>query len=247
MFDNNTNGTYNLNGEMMTKTANTENESKTISYNMVSDIPHDLLQLYLSKSEIAIDTELHGLRLYRDEVCLVQICDDNNKVCLVKPNTKNPPENLKKLLTATSVIKIFHFALTDIAFLKTSLGIEVAPFRCTKVMSKIIRTYTSKHGLKDLSQEILGLEMEKEQQQTNWAQSDLSGKQLEYAANDVLHLVGIYRKLKEMIENRQPLSTGATTEELNDKAQAMLPSLVDLIIHGYGDKDQGWETSLFAH
>ena len=231
----------------MSSHAMSADDIKSNNYKILPDIPDDMLEKYLGHTEIAIDTELHGLRLYRDEVCLIQICDDSNNVCLVKPAPDKPAKNLIKLLTADSVIKIFHFALTDIAFLKTSLGINVAPFRCTKVMSKMIRTYTQKHGLKDLSMELLGKDLEKEQQQTNWAQSDLSGKQLEYAANDVLHLVWIYRKLQDMIENRQPLSTGTTVTELNEKAQAMLPSLVDLLVHGYGDMDQGWETTLFAH
>jgi ribonuclease D len=145
------------------------------------------------------------------------------------------------------VIKVFHFALSDVAFFKTSMNIEVSPFRCTKVMSKLIRTYTQGHGLKDLSQELLGHDLNKDQQQTNWAHNNLSSKQLEYAANDVLELVQIYRKLTDMMLNRPPLSTGTTVNELNIKAQAMLPSLIDLLVHGYGDKNGGWESSLFTH
>lgn len=219
----------------------------TDEYQCVPDIPEDLLQHYLGQNEIAIDTELHGLRLYRDEICLVQICDDQSKVCLVKPDIKNPPHNLKKLLTAPDTLKVFHFALTDVAFFKTSLGIDVAPFNCTKVMSKLVRTYTNSHGLKDLCAELLGLPLEKEQQQTNWASSNLSSGQLKYAANDVLYLLRVYRSLKNMIEQRPPLSTGIKLIELHQQAQNMLPGLVSLLVHGYGDKDQGWETTLFAH
>ena len=126
-----------------------------MNYTLTSDIPNKLLELYLAEPEIAIDTELHGLRLYRDEVCLVQICDDKNNVCLVKPKNNQAPPNLIHLLTDREVIKVFHFALSDVAFFKTSLNVEVAPFRCTKVMSKLIRTYTQGHGLKDLSLELL--------------------------------------------------------------------------------------------
>ena len=218
-----------------------------MAYTLSEDISDNLLEMYLAEPEIAIDTELHGLRLYRDEVCLVQICDDKKNVCLVKPEHKQIPPNLKRLLTDQNVIKVFHFALSDIAFFKTSMNIDVTPFRCTKVMSKLIRTYTQGHGLKDLSMELLGHDLNKDQQQTNWAQNDLSFKQLEYAANDVLELIQIYRKLTEMMDNRPPLSSGRTVNELNIKAQAMLPGLIDLLVNGYGDKNGGWESSLFTH
>ena len=218
-----------------------------MAYTLSADISDKLLEMYLAEPEIAIDTELHGLRLYRDEVCLVQICDDKKNVCLVKPEHKQIPPNLKRLLTDQNVIKVFHFALSDIAFFKTSMNIDVTPFHCTKVMSKLIRTYTQGHGLKDLSMELLGHDLNKNQQQTNWAQNDLSFKQLEYAANDVLELIQIYRKLTEMMDNRQPLSSGRTVNELNIKAQAMLPGLIDLLVNGYGDKNGGWDSSLFTH
>ena len=218
-----------------------------MTYTLSADISDKLLEMYLAEPEIAIDTELHGLRLYRDEVCLVQICDDKKNVCLVKPEHKQIPPNLKRLLTDKHVIKVFHFALSDIAFFKTSMNIDVGPFRCTKVMSKLIRTYTQGHGLKDLSMELIGHDLNKDQQQTNWAQNNLSSKQLEYAANDVLELVQIYRKLTEMMDNRPALTSGTTINELNIKAQAMLPSLIDLLINGYGDKNGGWESSLFSH
>ena len=218
-----------------------------MNYTLTSDIPDKLLELYLAEPEIAIDTELHGLRLYRDEVCLVQICDDKNNVSLVKPENNQAPPNLIHLLTDRDVIKVFHFALSDVAFFKTSLNIEVAPFRCTKVMSKLIRTYTQGHGLKDLSLELLANVVNKDQQQTNWSQKDLTDKQLDYAANDVINLIQIYRKLNEMIVARPRLSSGTTVSELNNKAQSMLPGLVELLIHGYGDKDGGWESSVFSH
>ena len=218
-----------------------------MTYSITSDIPDNLLELYLSKQEIAIDSEFHGLRLYRDEVCLIQICDDKKNVCLVKPDTNKVPPNLKQLLTDSGVTKIFHFAISDVSFIKTSLDIEVTPFCCTKVMSKLIRTYTQGHGLKDLSLELLGHEINKEQQQTNWSKTNLTQKQLEYAAKDVLDLIQIYKKLSQMMDNRPPLSTGTTIRELNIKAQSMLPGLVELLIHGYGDKDGGWESSLFSH
>ncbi len=218
-----------------------------MNYSLSSDISEKLLKKYLNESEIAIDTELHGLQLFRDEICLVQICDDKKNVCLVKPNKNNVPPNLKRLLTDETVTKVFHFALTDVAFFKTSLNIEVNPFCCTKVMSKLIRTYTQKHGLKDLLSDLIGLEINKDQQQTNWDQKKLTSNQLQYAAMDVLDLISIYKKLKEMMDNRPILNNGITVSELNEKAQAMLPGIVDLLVNGYGDKNGGWEISLFSH
>ena len=218
-----------------------------MQYSLSKDISDNLLKIYLSEPEIAIDTELHGLQLYRDEICLIQICDDKKNVTLIKPEANYVPPNLKRLLTDKNIIKIFHFALTDVAFFKTSLNIDVNPYCCTKVMSKLIRTYTQGHGLKDLSFELLGHEINKDQQQTNWAQNKLSNKQLEYAANDVIELIDIYRKLNEMMEKRPPLISGKKIHELNEMAQAMLPGMVELLVNGYGDKNRGWETSLFTH
>ena len=216
-------------------------------YKLTSDIPDNLIESYLSETEIAVDTELHGLILFRDEVCLVQICDDKNNVCLIKPENNQTPPNLKRLLTDPDVTKVFHFAISDVAFIKTSLNIEVEPFVCTKVMSKLIRTYTQDHGLRDLILEVHSKQINKEQQQSNWDSAKLSEKQLEYAANDVLYLIKIYRELLDMMNKRSPLKSGRTISELNQKAQSILPGLVELLIHGYGDKDGGWESSLFSH
>ena len=216
-------------------------------YTLTPDIPVNLIESYLSESEIAIDTELHGLRLFRDEVCLVQICDDKKNICLIKPEKNQTAPNLKRLLTDPRVTKVFHFAISDVAFIKTSLNIEVEPFCCTKVMSKLIRTYTKDHGLKDLILEVHGKQINKEQQQSNWDDLKLSEKQLEYAANDVIYLIRIYRKLLEMMHERSPLKSGITISELNQKAQSILPGLVELLINGYGDKEGGWESSLFSH
>ena len=216
-------------------------------YKLIPDIPDKLIESYMKESEIAVDTELQGLRLFRDEVCLVQICDDKNNVSLIKPENNQKTTNLIRLLTDPNVTKVFHFAISDVAFIKTSLNIEVQPFCCTKLMSKLIRTYTQDHGLKDLILEVHGKQINKEQQQSNWDSEKLTEKQLEYAANDVIYLIKIYRKLLDMMHKRSPLKSGINISELNQKAQSMLPVLVDLLIHGYGDKDGGWESSLFSH
>ena len=216
-------------------------------YLINDDIPEGIFKNFMKLEKIAVDTELHGLTMNRDQICLVQICDQEEQVCLVRPKRGADFSRLKTLMENKDVLKIFHFALTDVAFFQTSLNIEVTPFSCTKVMSKLIRTYTQSHGLKDLHMELLGIQMEKEQQQTNWAKSDLSQNQLKYAANDVLRLLEIFERLQIMITSRNMLPGGKTISELNETAQSMLPGMVELLVHGYGDLDRGWQTSLFSH
>ena len=216
-------------------------------YLIHDDIPEGIFNHFMKLEKIAVDTELHGLTMNRDQICLVQLCDQEEQVCLVRPNRGAGYSRLKALMENKDVLKVFHFALTDVAFFKTSLNIEVTPFCCTKVMSKLIRTYTQNHGLKDLHMELLGIQMEKEQQQTNWAESDLSQNQLKYAANDVLRLLEIFERLQKMIISRNSLPGGKSISELNETAQSMLPGMVELLVHGYGDLDRGWQTSLFSH
>ena len=216
-------------------------------YLIHDDIPEGIFNNFMKLEKIAVDTELHGLTMNRDQICLVQLCDQEEQVCLVRPNRGAGYSRLKALMENKDVLKVFHFALTDVAFFKTSLNIEVTPFCCTKVMSKLIRTYTQNHGLKDLHMELLGIQMEKEQQQTNWAESDLSQNQLKYAANDVLRLLEIFERLQKMIISRNRLPGGKSIFELNETAQSMLPGMVELLVHGYGDLDRGWQTSLFSH
>lgn len=221
--------------------------ARSSEYSVVPDIPDQVLKGYLAQPDVAVDTELQGLRLGRDHVCLVQLCDRNQQVCLVRPEGPDLAPNLKTLLTDPGTLKVFHYALTDVAFLKSSLKIEVQPFACTKVMSKLVRTYTDQHSLKELVREFVGLELDKGSQSSNWARRDLSPAQLKYAANDVLHLLTVFDHLKTMLAERGTLPTGITAEELNARSQAMVGVLVDLLLNGYGDKDQGWETSLFNH
>ena len=216
-------------------------------YLIYNDIPENMFNNFMKLEKIAVDTELHGLTMNRDQICLVQLCDQKEQVCLVRPKRGAGVSRLKALMENKDVLKVFHFALTDVAFFQTSLNIEVTPFCCTKVMSKLIRTYTQNHGLKDLHMELLGIQMEKEQQQTNWAESDLSQNQLKYAANDVLRLLEIFERLQKMIISRNRLPGGKSISELNETAQSMLPGMVELLVHGYGDLDRGWQTSLFSH
>ncbi len=221
--------------------------ARSVKYTVVPDIPDALLKEYLRQSEVAMDTELQGLRLGRDQVSLVQICDRDNNVCLVRPTSPKAPPNLKKLLTHAKTVKVFHYALADVAFLKASLGIDVHPFNCTKVMSKLIRTYTDRHSLKDLVKEFAGIDMEKDSQISNWGKKNLTPTQLKYAANDVIYLLHVYDALGKMLKNRGKLPSGLSPVELNAQSQAALPTMVQLILNGYGDRDKGWETSIFVH
>ncbi len=216
-------------------------------YSLVRDIPPGLLKKYLAEKVVAVDSELQGLRLGRDQVCLVQVCDGKGNLSLVRISPPKVPPNLKKLLTSASTTKVFHYAITDIAFLKASLNVDVHPFRCTKVMSKLVRTYTEVHSLKQLVQELVGVELEKQNQSSDWSRKELTQSQLRYAANDVLHLVEVYRKLEKMISARGMLPSGLTAKDLNQKSQACLPTMVEILLNGYGDRDRGWETSLFSH
>lgn len=210
------------------------------------DLPDAVLKEYLQSDAVAIDTELQGLRLGRDQVCLVQLCDRKGNVSLVRPKGPGSTPNLERLMADAKVAKVFHFALTDVAFLQQSLNIRVNNYHCTKVMSKLVRTYTNSHGLKDLVGELVGLKLDKENQQTNWG-GDLSPEQMKYAANDVIHLLQVFDKLNTMIKARGKLPSGITCEALSEKAQAFLPTLVELLLNGYGDLDNGWDTTLFNH
>lgn len=164
------------------------------------DLDERTLNHYLGEKLIAIDCEMMGLNVVRDRLCLVQIGDKDKQVSLVQiaqGQTQSP--NLKKLLESTQTLKIFHYARTDLAWLKYWLGIEVANVFCTKIASKLARTYTDKHGLKDICKEVLGKELNKNQQSSDWGNKELTSDQKQYAANDVLHLIEIYNKLNEML------------------------------------------------
>ena len=138
---------------------------------------------------VAIDTETLGLRPHRDRLCLVQLSAGDNTAHLVQiAANAPPPPRLAALLAEPRVLKIFHFARFDLAVLRRYLGVDTRPVYCTKIASKLARTYTDRHGLKDLTSELLGIELSKQQQSSDWAAEKLSDQQLAYAASDVLHL-----------------------------------------------------------
>ncbi|MCP5381178.1 MAG: ribonuclease D [Kordiimonadaceae bacterium] len=184
---------------------------------------------------VAIDTETMGLNPNRDRLCLVQLSagDGNAHIIQIADGQTEAP-NLKKMLEDPEIIKIFHFARFDVAVLKKYLNADVAPIYCTKIASKLVRTYTDRHGLKDLLNELLNIDISKKQQSSNWGSAELSQAQLEYAATDVYHLHDLMRILDNML-----ISSGRTN--LAQKCFEFLPTRCELDLAGWQDTD------IFAH
>ena len=194
------------------------------------DLSTEIFDQYLQAYALAIDTETMGLIPQRDRLCLVQICDPTGFVTAIritKGQTSAP--NLAKLLLAENIIKIFHFARFDVAQFLHTFGIETKNIFCTKIASKLARTYTSSHGLKSLVQELEGIELDKTAQSSDWGNvNSLSPEQLSYAANDVRYLISVHQKLITMLKR----------EERWDLAQecfAALPLFVKLDLMFYKD------------
>ena len=169
------------------------------------DLSTEVLNQYLQADSLAIDTETMGLIPQRDRLCLVQICDPQGYVSAIriaKGQTQAP--NLQKLLESPSITKIFHYARFDVAQFKYTFGINTQPIFCTKVASKLARTYTQSHGLKSLVQELEGIELDKKAQSSDWGNVEsLSFKQLNYAANDVRYLISLKDKLTAMLKREE--------------------------------------------
>ena len=183
---------------------------------------------------VAVDTETLGLNVNRDRLCLIQLSAGDGSAHLVQFDGVYDAPRLKALLTDPDVLKIFHYARFDIAVLQKYLGVETAPLYCTKIASKLVRTYTDRHGLKDLAGELLGVEISKQQQSSDWAAKELSQQQLAYAASDVLHLQALKEKLDAMLErdNRR---------EFAEAAFRFLPVRARLDLAGFGEDD------IFSH
>ncbi|HEY9682136.1 MAG TPA: ribonuclease H-like domain-containing protein [Oculatellaceae cyanobacterium] len=201
------------------------------------DLPDERFQHYSTKTLLALDTETRGLNLHRDRLCLVQICDDEGVVSLVRYKHQIDPAqgvgaNLKKLLENEKILKIFHYARFDISVLKYHLRAQTNPVFCTKIASKLVRTYTDRHSLKDLVREIFRKEMDKSDQMSDWARDDLTESQLEYAANDVRVLIPIYEHIKSLLEREGRLP-------LAKRVCECLPVVCDLDMKGF--------TNVFEH
>lgn len=158
---------------------------------------------------IAVDTETLGLKPSRDRLCLVQLSAGDGEVHIVQLDGENyDAPNLKAVLGDRSLVKIFHYARFDLAVIAQYLNVHAAPLWCTKIASKLTRTYTDRHGLKDLCRELLGVDLSKAQQSSDWGAPELSDAQLNYAASDVLHLHVLKDKLETMLdrEGRRPMA-----------------------------------------
>ncbi|MBW4557982.1 MAG: ribonuclease D [Trichormus sp. ATA11-4-KO1] len=198
------------------------------------DLSDAVLTEYLTSEAIAVDTETMGLLPQRDRLCLVQLCNLEGQVTAIriaKGQTESP--NLKTLLEAANVVKVFHFARFDVATLRHHLGIQVQPIFCTKIASKLARTYTNRHGLKDVVQELEQIELDKSAQSSDWGNAaNLSEAQLSYAANDVRYLLSVQQKLTHMLKREERW-------QLAQECFQVLPTLVSLDLLQFQD--------LFAH
>jgi ribonuclease D len=195
----------------------------------------DLPDLSRYTGAVAVDTETMGLEPVRDRLCVVQLSPGDGSADVVQIGREiGPAPNLKALLADASKVKIFHFARFDIAILYKALGVMAQPVYCTKIASRLTRTYTDKHGLKDLVRDMLGKDISKQQQLTDWGAEQLTEAQVAYAADDVLYLHALKGKLDAMLarENR---------EELAAACFAFLPTRAKLDLLGWGAED------IFAH
>ena len=183
---------------------------------------------------IAVDTETLGLNPHRDRLCLVQLSDGDGTAALVQVDREGEAPELKRLLADESVLKIFHYARFDVAVLKHYLGVNTAPVYCTKIASKLARTYTDRHGLKDLCRELLGIELSKQQQSSDWGAAELSPDQRNYAASDVLYLHALKERLDGMLEREG-------REHLARACFSFLPTRAELDLKGWAEMD------IFAH
>jgi ribonuclease D len=199
----------------------------------------DLPDLSRYTGAVAIDTETMGLNLGRDRLCLVQLSpgDGSADVVQIPPHAQeiaNFAPNLKRLLADASLLKIFHFARFDLAMLCHAFGVMPEPVYCTKIASRLARTYTDKHGLKDLVREVLGHEISKQQQSSDWGAAELSDPQISYAAADVIYLHALKAKLDAMLAREG-------REELAAACFRFLPVRARLDLAGFAAED------IFAH
>jgi ribonuclease D len=195
----------------------------------------DLSDLSAYGAVVAIDTETLGLNPHRDRLCVVQLSSGDGSADVVQiPAGKVASPNLVRLLSDPKILKLFHFARFDLAVLYKAYGVMAGPVYCTKIASKLTRTYTDKHGLKDLVRELLGIDLSKQQQSSDWGAAKLTDAQLTYAASDVLHLHALKERLDQMLarENRAALA---------EACFRFLPTRVELDLGGWADTD------VFAH
>ena len=200
-----------------------------------NDLPAKIIKSF--KGDISIDTETLGLNIKRDRLCLIQLRNESNKkIYLIKFDKElsgKKSKNIKSLMENKALTKIFHYARFDMAILKENLNINVKNIFCTKVASKLTRTYTSNHGLKDLVKEILNIQLDKTEQTSDWSQTKLSNKQIKYAINDILYLFDIKNNFESKLEELKRLKTFKNIMKF-------METRVELDL-------MGWENDIFAH
>jgi ribonuclease D len=195
----------------------------------------DLPDISAYKGAVAIDTETMGLDPHRDRLCVVQLSpgDGSADVVQIAPGQDRAP-NIERLLADPSLTKLFHFGRFDIGILAKSFGVMARPVYCTKIASRLARTYTDKHGLKDLARELLGIDLSKQQQLSDWGAEELTDAQVAYAASDVLHLHALRDKLDAMLAREG-------RAEVASACFGFLPERVRLDLAGWADQD------IFSH
>ena len=195
----------------------------------------DLPEGLLFGDSVAVDTEAMGLNPHRDRLCLVQLSRGDGDAHLVQlaAGSYEAP-NLKRLLADPGVVKLFHFARFDIAILQHYLGVMPQPLYCTKIASRLVRTFTDRHGLRDLCKDLLGVDLKKEQQSSDWGAASLTEEQLRYAASDVLHLHALRARLDVMLAREE-------RTELARRCFDFLPARALLDLEGWAEQD------IFAH
>ena len=200
----------------------------------------DLPDVSRYRNAVAIDTETMGLDHHRDRLCVVQLSPGDGSADVVQiPRGQNPlgaapAARLKALLADHNILKIFHFARFDLGILQQTLGVMPAPVYCTKIASRLVRTYTDKHGLKDLVRDLLGIDVSKQQQLSDWGAEELTDAQVAYAASDVLHLYALRKKLDAMLDREGRADLAAACFRF-------LPDRVRLDLAGWAAED------IFAH
>ncbi|MBD2281530.1 MAG: ribonuclease D [Dolichospermum sp. DEX189] len=194
------------------------------------DLSDEILAEYLTSPAIAVDTETMGLLPGRDRLCLVQLCNPEGQVTAIRISRgQTVAPNLKVLMEATDIVKVFHFARFDVATLRQNLDIIVQPIFCTKIASKLARTYTNRHGLKDVVLELEKVELDKSSQCSDWGNaSNLSDAQLSYAANDVRYLLSVREKLTTMLEREE-------RSQVAQECFQVLPTIVTLDLLQFKD------------
>ena len=201
---------------------------------------HDLPDGFSLGPVIAVDTETMGLNPHRDRLCLVQMSSGDGAAHLVQLIPKSlgghgyDAPNLARLMADTAVTKLMHFARFDVAVLQNALNITVAPIKCTKIAAKLVRTFTDRHGLKDLCRELVGVELSKQQQTSDWGATELTSEQLAYAASDVLYLHQLWARMEALLIREDRLA-------LAEACFAFLPTRCRLDLLGYDDPD------IFSH